>query len=87
MPSSVTPKPIIVLAKDLGQRRYDQVVEGGSMRGRHLLLFLLEVAEDGVVRRDTLMATIRQAGHDWTEEQLDSYLKELSLAHCFSEHS
>jgi hypothetical protein len=72
----------IVLAKDLLERRYDEVAERVSMPTRHLLWFLLDVAEDGRVQEERLRAAIKQAGHNWTEEQLASYLRELASVRC-----
>jgi hypothetical protein len=72
----------IVLAPDLGERRYDEIADRVSMPARHLLWFLLEVTVDGRVSGDKLRAAIKQAGHNWTEEQLVSYLQELATARC-----
>jgi hypothetical protein len=77
---------IIVLAPDLGRRRYNTVADRVSMNACHLLWFLLEVAEDGQVHTDRLRQRITKSGHGWTEEQLASYLKELGKAGCLSEH-
>jgi hypothetical protein len=75
----------LILAKDLGSRQYDEIADRVSMHARHLLWFLLEVAEAGQVRKDKLKDRITQSGHAWTEEELASYLKELSAARCFDQ--
>jgi hypothetical protein len=72
----------IALAPDLGKRRYDEIADRVSMPARHLLWFLLAVAADGRVGEERLWEAIKEAGHDWTEEQLASYLKELATARC-----
>jgi hypothetical protein len=78
------PKPqSIILAPDLRQRRYNEIADRVSMNARHLLWFLLEVAVDGKVHKDKLRERITESGHDWTEEQLASYLHELATVHCF----
>jgi hypothetical protein len=80
------PQPeIIILAEDLGKRRYNEIADKVSMNACHLLWFLLEVAADGTVHKAKLRERITKSGHDWTEEQLASYLKELATAHCFKE--
>jgi hypothetical protein len=74
----------IILAPDLGSRRYDEIADRVSMHARHLLWFLLDVAADGHVSKDKLQARIKQSGHNWTEEQLASYLHELATVRCFN---
>jgi hypothetical protein len=69
----------IVLAKDLRERHYNEVADQVSMNARHLLWFLLEVAEDGTVRPDKLRDCITQSGHDWTPAQVQTLLG----AECF----
>jgi hypothetical protein len=72
----------IVLAPDLRKRRYDEIADRVSMPARHLLWFLLEVAENGKVHPDTLRAHITQRGHDWTPAQVQTFLQELATARC-----
>jgi hypothetical protein len=50
----------------------------------HLLWFLLEVAEDGKVDPDKLLARVTQSGHDWTQEQVRAFLQELATARCLT---
>jgi hypothetical protein len=71
---------IIVLAPDLIQRRYTEIADQVSMPARHLFWLLVLAAADGRIREDRLRAAITQSGHDWTEEQLASFLKELATA-------
>jgi hypothetical protein len=72
----------IVLAPDLRMRRYDEIADQVSLNARHLLWFLLEAAKEGAVQPVKFRARIRRSGHDWTEEQLASYLQELAVVHC-----
>jgi hypothetical protein len=72
----------IVLAKDLRERHYNEVADQVSLNARHLLWFLLEVAEKGRVHPDTLQARISRSDHDWTPEQVQAFLQELATAHC-----
>ena len=72
----------IVLAQDLRERHYNEVADQVSMNARHLLWFLLEVAEEGTVLLDTLQARISRSGHDWTPAQVQTFLQELATAHC-----
>lgn len=73
---------LIELAPDLRQRRYNEIADRVSMPASHLIWFLLEVEESGRVSWDKLRTAIREAGHGWTKEQLDSYLKELRKSGC-----
>jgi hypothetical protein len=76
----------IILAPDLGKRRYSEIADQVSLPARHLLWFLLEVAENGTVHPDKLRAHSTQSGHDWTEEQVQAFLQELATAHCLTVH-
>jgi hypothetical protein len=75
---------IIVLAPDLGQRRYTEIADRVSMPARHLFWVLVAVSEDGRIGQDTLRAAITQSGHDWIPAQVQAFLKELASAHCLT---
>ena len=72
----------IVLAQDLRERHYNEVADQVSLNARHLLWVLLEVAEEGTVLPDTLQAHLTRSGHDWTPEQVQTFLQELAAARC-----
>jgi hypothetical protein len=72
----------IILAKYLGNRRYNAIADKVSMNARHLLWVLLEVAENGTVQPDKLRARISRSGYDRTQEQVQTFLQELATAHC-----
>ena len=72
----------IVLAEGLTDRHKNKLDKQVSLNARHLWRMLLAVAEEATVLPDTLQAHLTRSGHDWTPEQVQTFLQELAAARC-----
>jgi hypothetical protein len=70
----------VAFEPNVGQRRYAEIADQLSVPALHLFGLLRELKDAEPITSPRIAQCVAAAGHDWTADQIASYLAELRCA-------